>query len=84
MSPGKKYECSYRSKAVWSINKVACSTFGHPAQTSFFKKYKLIQVKKSFENIVNEISILKLFELSNGDFYFRSLPTVSTKCGNLE
>ena len=44
--------------------------FGHPVQTSSITKYKFLQVKK----IVNELPVLKL-----DIYYFRSLPTASTK-----
>ena len=47
-----------------------CPNFGHSALTSSFTKYKFLQVKKSFATVVNGLSILKLFKLSNGDLCF--------------
>ena len=49
-----------------------------------FYKCKFLQVKISFATVMNELSVLKLFELSNGDLRFRSIPTGSRKCLNLE
>ena len=47
-----------------------CPNFGHPALTSSFTKYKFLQMKNSFATIVNGLSVLKLFQLSNGDLCF--------------
>ena len=47
-----------------------CPNFGHPALTSAFTKYKLLEVKNSFATLVNVLSVLKLFQLSNGDSLF--------------
>ena len=33
---------------------------------------------------MNRLSGIELFMLSNGDFFFRSMPTASTKCVNLD
>ena len=46
---------------------VVCSNFGHPAIISSFTKYRFLQVKNSFSTIVNGLSVLKLFQLSNTD-----------------
>ena len=51
-------------------NRVVCPNFGHPALTPSFTKYKFLQVKNSFETLVNELSVLKVFQLSNGDLLF--------------
>ena len=45
-------------------NKVVCPNFGHTALTSSLTKYKFLQMKNSFATIVNESSVLKLFQLS--------------------
>ena len=37
-----------------------------PALTSSITQHKLLQLKNSFATIVNELSVLKLFQLSNG------------------
>ena len=52
------------------IPKAVCPNFGHPALTSLFTKYELLHVKKSFATILNGLSVLKFFQLSNGDFFF--------------
>ena len=44
--------------------------FGHPAQTSSFTKYKFLLVKKSYATISNRLSVLKWFQLFNGDLLF--------------
>ena len=49
--------------------RVVCPIFGHPALTSSFTKYNIIQVKNNFLTILNGPSVLKLFQLSNGDFF---------------
>ena len=42
-------------------------------------------MKNNFATIVTRrLSILKLFQLSNGDFIFLSMPTAFTECVNLE
>ena len=46
---------------------VVCPNSGHPSPTSPFTKYKFLQVKYSFTTIVIELSVLKLFQLFNGD-----------------
>ena len=43
--------------------------FGNPALTPSFTKYNFFQVKNSFATLVNELSVLKLFQLSNGDLF---------------
>ena len=60
---------------------VVCPNFGNPVLT--FTKYKILQVKKGFATIVNELLVLKWFQNSNGDFFF-GMPTASTKCIILE
>ena len=63
--------------------RVVCPNIGHAALTaSFAKKSKFLQVKNSFATIVNELSILILFRLLNGDLLFSQY--ASTKCVNLE
>ena len=52
------------------MSRVVCPNFGHPALTSYFTKYKFLQVKNSFAKIVNELSVFKLFPLANGDLLF--------------
>ena len=47
--------------------RVECPNFGYPTLTSSFTKYKFLQVN-TFATIVNELSVLKLFQLSNGEF----------------
>ena len=44
-----------------------CPNFGRPALTPSYAKYKCLQVENIFATIVNELSVLKLFQLSNGD-----------------
>ena len=55
---------------AYHINRVVCPNFEHPALTSSFTKYEFLQVKFFFATIVNELSVLKLFKLSNGDLLF--------------
>ena len=68
-------------------SKVLCPKFGHPTQTSVWTPYTnfghLLQVKSlflhgnnNFATIVNGQSVLKLFQLSNGNF-FRSMSTAN-------
>ena len=52
------------------LYRIVCHNFGHPALTSSFTKYKFLQVKNSFEENLNGLSVLKLFQLSNGDLSF--------------
>ena len=52
------------------MSRVVCPYFGHPALTPSYTKYKFLQVKNSFATLVNELSVLKLFQLSNGDLLF--------------
>ena len=47
-----------------------CPNFGHPALTPSFTKYEFVQMKNSFATLVKELSVLKLFQLSNGDLLF--------------
>ena len=48
-------------------------------------KKKCLQVKTNLATIVNGLSVLKLFQLSNGDLLlFRSMSTASIKCVKLE
>ena len=49
---------------------VVCPNFGHPALTSSFISYKFLKVDNSFAKIVNGLSVLKSFQLSNGDLLF--------------
>ena len=49
---------------------VVCPNFGHPAQTSSLKKYKSFEEKNISATIVNEPSVLKLFQLSSVDLFF--------------
>ena len=44
-------------------NRVMCPNFGHPALTPSFTKYNFFQIKNSFATLVNELSVLKLFQL---------------------
>ena len=54
-----------------NMDRIASPNFGQPAQTSSsFKELKRLQVKNSFATIVNGLSILKLFQLSNADLLF--------------
>ena len=50
---------------IMTVHRVACHNFGHPAQTSLFTKGK-----NNFATYVNDLSVLKLFQLSNGDIFF--------------
>ena len=50
--------------------RVVWPNLGQSAQTSTFTKYEFLQVKNNFATIVNELSVLKLFQLSNVDFLF--------------
>ena len=52
------------------IGRVAYPNFGHPDKTSFFTKYKFLNVKNYFATIVNEPSVLNLFQLSNDDLLY--------------
>ena len=53
----------------------ACPNFGHPTSISSFTKYK----------ILNCLSVLKLFQLSNGDLLLSYLAySIYTKCVNLK
>ena len=56
----------------WSscMYRVVCPNFGHPALKSSFTKFKSMQVKNSFATRVNKLSVLKLYQLSNGDLLF--------------
>ena len=47
-----------------------CPYFGHPALTSSFTEYEFLEVKNNFATILTEVSVLKLFQLSNGDLLF--------------
>ena len=61
------------------------TNFGHPTLNSSFTKYRFLQVKNSCATIVlNGLSVPNLFQLSKGDLSFRSMPTASTNCANLE
>ena len=53
-------------------NRVVCPNFGRPVLTSSSTKYLYIFVgaKNSFATIVNGLSVLKLFKLSNDDLLF--------------
>ena len=51
-------------------SRVVCPNFGHRVLTSSFTKYTFLQVKNSLAIIVNELSILTLFQLLNGDLLF--------------
>ena len=51
-------------------DRVVCPNFRHPALTHSFTKYNFFQMKNSFATLVNELSVLKLFQLSNGDLLF--------------
>ena len=57
-------------KEIEKINRVVFQNFGHPALISSFTKYTFLQVKNSFAPIVNGMSVLNLFQLSNGDLLF--------------
>ena len=61
------------TKLIIKLDRVVCPNFGHPALTSSFTKYKFLQVKNSFATIVNGLSVLKLFQLSNGDLLLKHL-----------
>ena len=51
--------------------RVVCPNFGPcPITYTSFMKYKFLQVNNTFANIVNRLSVLKLFQLSNGDLNF--------------
>ena len=43
-----------------------------------------MHLKNNFATILSGLSVIKLFQLSNGDIFFRSMPTVFTKCVNLK
>ena len=60
------------------------ASFGHPVLTLSFTKYNFLQVKNSIAKIEIELSVLKLFQLSNNDLIFCSSPTASAKFENLE
>ena len=85
--------CGFRVLRILSIAvyelavleyRVVCRNFGHPTLTPSFTKYTFFQIKNSFATLVNELSVLKLFQLSNGDLFFRSMTTACTKRVNLE
>ena len=71
---------------IYSLYRIVSPNIGHPVLTLSFTKYRFLQVKNSFATSANGQSVLKLFQPSYGIifFYFRSLPTASTKCVNLE
>ena len=73
------FVCSCRAEG-----RVVCPNIRHPALTSSLTKYKILQEKDSPATVVNGLSVLKLFQLSNGDLLFCSMPTASSKCLNLE
>ena len=50
-----------------TIYRVECPNFGHLALTSAFTKYNIFHIVL---RIVNGLSLLKLFHLSNGDSLF--------------
>ena len=64
---------------MFRFSRVVCHNFEHPNLTSSFTKYKILKMKNSFANIVDGLSVLKLFQLSNGDF--RCLYTASKNLG---
>ena len=51
------------------VYRVVCPNFGHPALT-FIHKIYFLKTKDSFATIVNGLSVLKLFQLSNGELLF--------------
>ena len=63
----KKYWFLYNIFFIFTTFRVVCPNFGHPALTSLFIEWSFLQVKNSFATIVNKLSVLKLFQLSNGD-----------------
>ena len=73
MQPGQLPTRKLLTKALKFKNigiTVGCPNFGYYALTSLFTKYKFLQMKISFVTIVNRLSVLKLFQLSNGDLLF--------------
>ena len=65
-----------------NCNKLLCPNFGQPALSSSFTKYRFLLAKNNSAMIVNRLSVLQLFQLSNGDKIFPS--TVFSRCVNLE
>ena len=56
-------------KAIYIyVDRVVWPNFEYLVLTSSFTKYKFLQVKKCFGTSVNGLSVLKLFQLSNGDY----------------
>ena len=49
------------------LSREVCPNFGHTVLISSFTKYEFLQGKYSVATIVNGLSGLKLFQLSNGD-----------------
>ena len=52
------------------VNRVVCPNFGHPALTSSIQNTNFWEFKNSLAKIVNELSVLRLLQLSNGDLLF--------------
>ena len=58
-----------KGKSIFSILGVVYLNFGQPALTLSFTNLIFLQVNNSFATIVNGPSVLKLFQLSNGDIF---------------
>ena len=55
------------------LGRVACPIFGHHANLRHLQNMNFLHLKIFFVTIVNELSVLKLFLLSTGDYFFRSV-----------
>ena len=60
-----------RNNTHWKSNGALKNfyAFGHTAKTSSFTKYDFLHVKNNFAKIVDGLSVLKMFKLSNGNFF---------------
>ena len=56
-------------RSIWQMTRVVWANFGHLALTTFTKK-RFLLVKNIFATIVNVLSVLKLFQLPNGNLFF--------------
>ena len=57
---------------LWMKNrsKYYSPNFGHPAKTSLFSKYKFWKFKIILQQLWINLSVLRLFQLLNGDLFF--------------
>ena len=74
----RNHHCSGRRSSYQGKIAVVCPNFGHPVQKSvIYRQIKIIffALESICANIVNKLLVLKLFQISNGDY---SMPTAAT------